>query len=240
MKIIFSPSKGMKYREIRNITGSEEPLFIHKTDKLLKILKNFSKEDVSRIMKLKGNLLDKTYKDFQNFNDLIEYRAIELYSGASYSNLDTSSYDLESLEYMQEKLKILSALYGILTPKTLIKEYRLDMTIKILENSSLYSYWKDSIEKYFVTEEIIINLASGEFSKLLNKNIYSIVDIEFRQVDGVEIKNISTEAKKMRGKLLNYMVKNKIDSIEAIKSFSENNYSYSEIFSNDKKLFFIK
>lgn len=243
MKIIFSPSKGMKYREIENLVEEREPLFPEKTENLIRILKSFSKEELGKIMKLKGELLDRTFENYANYETLSSHRGIELYSGVSFGNLNPESYDKESLEYMENHLKILSALYGMVTPTTLIKEYRLDMTMKI-GDFSLYNYWKDS-KTPFQDRETIVNLASGEFSKMLDRKRYGFIDIEFRQkieldLEGSEFKNISTEAKKMRGKLLDFMIKNRVTKIEDILNFEEMGYRYSKELSEEKKLFFVK
>ncbi|MGL4568340.1 MAG: YaaA family protein [Fusobacteriaceae bacterium] len=239
MKIIFSPSKGMKYREIRNLRGKKEMFFSEKTEKLLEILKSFSRDEIAQIMKIKGGLLESTFQNYRNFETLSSHRGIELYSGVSYSHLNPESYTEESLEYMEDHLRILSALYGAITPKTLIREYRLDMTMKI-GDFSLYSYWKDDIAEIFQEGETIINLASGEFFKMLERKRYHMVDVEFRQVEGEKVKNGSTEAKKMRGKLLDFMVKNRMEEVEKLKSFHELGYSYCEDMSGEGKLFFIR
>lgn len=239
MKIIFSPSKGMEFRKIAPLKNSSEIQFPEKTAELLKILKNFPKEKIAEIMKIKGPLLDLTYDTYQNFYDLPKHRAIELYSGVSFKNLDPENYSEESIIYMEKYLRILSALYGVLTPETLIREYRLDMTMK-MGDFSLYNYWKSSVAQEFEPGETIINLASGEFSKLLDRKKYHMIDIEFRQQDGDKLKNISTEAKKMRGKLLDFMIKEKLTSPEGIKKFSQEGYIYSSSLSSSDKIFFLK
>ncbi|MGL4403312.1 MAG: YaaA family protein [Fusobacteriaceae bacterium] len=238
MKIIFSPSKGMKHREIENLRGKKEILFSEKTENLLDILRGFSRDEIAQIMKIKGGLLETTFQNYGNFDTLSSHRGIELYSGISYSNLNPESYSEESLKYMEKYLRILSALYGVITPETLIKEYRLDMTMKI-GDFSLYSYWKDSVEKIFEEGEIIVNLASGEFSKMLEKKRYHMIDIEFRQLEGEKVKNGSTEAKKMRGKFLDFMIKNRVEEIEALKGFEASGYSYCEEMSGEVELFFV-
>lgn len=239
MKIIFSPSKGMSCVEIKKLKKTKEILFPEKTENLLKILKKFSKEEISKIMKIKGDLLEKTFENYRQFENLLYHKGIELYSGVSYRNLDLESYRETELDYMKNNLRILSAFYGVITPETLIKEYRLDMTMKI-GDFSLYTYWRDSLEIVFKKEETILNLASGEFSKMLDRKHYHIIDIEFRQIQGENIKNISTEAKKMRGKFLDFMIKNRIEDLEKLKSFNLLGYSYSKDMSQDRKIFFVK
>ena len=239
MKIIFSPSKGMKYRKFTNLNTEKQMLFPEKTERLVDSLQKLSKSELGIALKIKGSLLDETFIRYNNFYTLPKYKAIELYNGVSFSHLQPEEYSLENIEYLKNHLTIFSALYGILSPETLIHPYRLDMTAKI-EDFHLYSYWKSSIEFFFEKDECIINLASSEFSKLLDRKRYHIIDIEFRQsYDGL-LKNISTEANKMRGKLLNHLVKNQIVNLELLKSFSLDGYLFCKTLSKDNKLFFVK
>ncbi|MGL4902511.1 peroxide stress protein YaaA, partial [Cetobacterium sp.] len=124
---------------------------------------------------------------------------------------------------------------------TSIRPYRLDMTNKILEVSP-YDFWREDIEKYLLQfkDETFINIASNEFSKILNRKVFNVIDIEFRQYDGDKMKNISTEAKKARGALLNYLIENKISCIEEIKNFNALGYTLSLELSSEKIIFFIK
>lgn len=241
MKIIFSPSKGMNKKKINLQLDEKKILFPEKTEKIIKKLQTFSKEEIGNLMKIKGTLLSNTYENILNYTKLESIISICLYDGVSFSNLDLEKYKEKQFKYLEKYCRIFSALYGVITPSTLIKPYRLDMTMKIFEES-LYNYWKNSVEKEFYKNEIIINLASGEFSKLLNRKEYKFIDIEFRQIQGENIKNISNEAKKMRGKFLDFLIKNNIDdlNIEKIKSFSQENYKLNIKLCEDNKYFFTK
>ena len=167
--------------------------------------------------------------------------AISLYDGVSYKQLDLEKFSRESYRYMRNNVFIFSALYGVLNACTPIRPYRLDMTNKILEISP-YDFWREDIEKYLLQfkDETFINIASNEFSKILNRKVFNVIDIEFRQCDGDKIKNISTEAKKARGALLNYLIENKIACVEEIKNFNNLGYTFSLELSSEKTIFFIK
>lgn len=240
MKIIFAPSKGMKFKNI-NFKEKKEIYFKDKTDILIKKLKIFSKEEIEKLFKIKGNLLEETYKNIQNFENLNFYPALSLYDGVTFRQLNYKNYSENEINFLNEKLFIFSALYGVLSPNTNIKPYRLDMTINFLDES-LYKFWGEDINNFFkkYENEIFINLSSKEFSKILNNKIFNIIDIEFRQnVDG-KLKNISTEAKKARGLVLDYITLNHIEDIEKIKEFSQEGYKFSIENSTENKFFFIK
>lgn len=243
MKLFFSPSKGMQYKSFKY---SEDNVvtdipFKEKTDFLISILKNFSKDEISSKLKIKGKILDEVFNIYSNFYNQEEKEAISLYDGVSYKQLDIENFSRESYRYMKDNVFIFSALYGVLNACTPIKPYRLDMTNKILEVSP-YDFWREDIEKYLLQfkDETFINIASNEFSKILNRKVFNVIDIEFRQYDGDKIKNISTEAKKARGALLNYLIENKIECIEEIKNFNTLGYEFSSELSSDKSIFFIK
>lgn len=240
MKIIFSPSKTMKYKEIDFENSSDIP-FPNHTQELVKKLKNLSQDEVAKLFKLKGKLLEETFYNIQNFDSLKSYTALSLYDGVTFRQLELEKYSKLELEYLQKNLFIFSALYGVLCPNTAIKPYRLDMTINLLEES-FYKFWgqeiNDYLEKY--GDEIFVNLASKEFSKILDYKKFKVVDIEFRQIVDGKLKNISTEAKKARGALLNYMSLNHVSEIEEIKKFSEDGYKLSLEDSSPSLLIFVK
>ncbi len=243
MKLFFSPSKGMKYKNCQyTIDNLEVDKHLkEKTDYLISVLKEFSKEDIGERLKIKDKLLDEVFSIYKNFYNQEEREAICLYDGVSYKQIEVESYSNEDFKFIQENIFIFSALYGVINATTLIRPYRLDMTNKILSISP-YEFWKVEIENYLsrFKNEIFINLASTEFSKILNRKVFNILDIDFRQIDGDKIKNISTEAKKARGALLNYIIKNGIKTPEEIKNFNLLDYNFSEELSSEKNIVFIK
>ncbi|MGL4976512.1 MAG: peroxide stress protein YaaA, partial [Cetobacterium sp.] len=117
----------------------------------------------------------------------------------------------------------------------------LDMTNKILDISP-YAFWNESIENFLLPykDEIFVNIASKEFSKILNRKLFNVVDIEFRQIVDGKIKNISTEAKKARGAMLNYLIQIKADNVSQIKDFDRLGYEFSKEDSSESEFIFLK
>ena len=141
MKIIFSPSKEMREENIFKNKEIEftESKFKDKTNILINTLKEKSISEIENIMKLKGELLNDTYKDIQDYENLKYIPAISLYYGVSFKELELEDYSEKSLKYLQNNLLILSAFYGISLPFDLIKKHRLDMTISIIDKG-LYNF----------------------------------------------------------------------------------------------------
>lgn len=232
MKIIISPAKIQETRAFNQLEGSGL-IFPKITKKIQNTLKTFSMSDLEKIMKIKNRLLIDT------FNDIHEPRedalAIDLYKGLVFKEINIHSYDPHQIYYLEEHLRILSALYGVVKPSTCIKAYRLDFTMKKI-GIDLYDLWRDPLNQYF-KNETIVNLASKEFSDLID---WPMLNIHFKeeQSDG-SLKVVTVRAKKGRGLMVDYMVSHTIDDLENLKNFNEMGYSYSKEHSSDMDWVFL-
>lgn len=244
MKIIFSPSKEMKVGEL-NSPFSFSPKFKDESKEILNILKNLDKNQIEKIMKIKGELLEETYSNIINYDSRSDVKAINLYNGVAFKKLEIEQYTSKELEYLNNSIIILSAMYGALNPFDNIKKYRLDMTMKISENS-LYSFWSEKVTVYINellsqdSEKILLNLASNEYSKIINKKSlnFKMITIDFKEFKNGKYSSISSFSKQGRGMLLNYLIKNQITNIEDIKKFSKEGYSFNSELSNENTIIF--
>lgn len=211
------------------------------------MLQSFSKEEIAEIMKIKGKLLEETFENIRNFDSLKEISAFSLYNGVSFKNLELEKYDKSNVEYAENSLLILSAFYGVLHPSDSVKNYRLDMTMK-LSSSSLYSFWNREVTDYIScllkndSDKTLINLASGEYSKMIERKHfpYRIIDIDFKENKNGKFQSVSIFAKQGRGSMLNYLIKNRINDAEKIKEFSELGYSINNELSDKDKFIFTR
>ena len=245
MKIIFSPSKEMREENIFENKKIEftESKFKDKTNILIGILKEKSLSEIENIMKLKGKLLNKTYKDIQDYDKLKFIPAISMYYGVSFKELNLEDYSEKSLKYLKNNLLILSALYGVSLAFDLLKKYRLDMTMSIIDKG-LYNFWKKDINDYISNilskDEVLLNLASSEFSKMIDSKKISIINVDFKEEKDGAYKSVSTYSKKARGQFLNYLVKNQIDNLEDIKKIKLDGYSLNNTLSDEKNFIFTR
>ena len=242
MKIIISPSKTKKINNLpikdNGSLTEKEPFYLEITNEIIEKMKTFSVGEIEKKFKLKKEKAEKLLEFYQNYENEKSGNAFASYTGVAYKSIGIDTFDIEDFEYLESHLVILSALYGILTPYTNVKEYRLDMTNSIFESKSLYEVWKTSVNEYFEKEDIILNLASKEYSKLINPD--KLIDFEFWEDSNGKLKQVSTNSKKMRGFTLNYIVKNKISDVKKLKNITLDGYVFSEEMSDERKYVYVK
>ena len=242
MKIIISSSKTKKINNLPiKDSGSltqKEPFYLEITNEIIERIKTFSVEEIEKKFKLKNEKAQKLLEFYQNYENEKSGNALTSYTGVAYKTIKIETFDKNDFEYLESHLVILSALYGILTPYTNVKEYRLDMTNSIFESKSLYEVWKTSVNEYFEHEDIILNLASKEYSKLINPD--KLIDFEFWEDSNGKLKQVSTNSKKMRGFTLNYIVKNKISDVKKLRNITLNGYIFDEDMSDERKFVYVK
>ena len=249
MKIILSPTKTMMNSQFKiEDSPSSIPFFQKEAINIHQLLKGFSKQKIKALMKLSENLNTQTIHDIQLWDSDKSYKtpAVFAYQGTSFKYLEPQKWKLSDAEYAQNHLLILSGLYGILRPFDWINKYRLEMGLKfeIESSKSLIQFWKDKMTNYFNSFEdnSIINLASKEYSNvMINKRINStIVDCTFYEKSNNSLKVVGSYSKAARGSMANFIVKNKLESIEDLKEFKELGYNFSSNESSNKKLVFVR
>ncbi|CAM2964408.1 peroxide stress protein YaaA [Hathewaya histolytica] len=254
MITIISPAKSLDFERESLTSKYTMPEFLDDTFLLIDILKEYSPEDISSLMKISPKLGELNFYRYQNFNNDFKKdtkQALFAFNGDVYKGIDAYSYNVEDINFAQNHLRILSGLFGILKPLDLIKEYRLEMGIK-LKNSKgkdLYSFWGNKITRKIEEdimsskENAILNLASEEYSKVINRDILKnskVYDVVFKEKKNGVYKIIAIYAKKARGTMASYIIKNKIDSIEEVKNFDEDGYEYREDLSSESTLVFTR
>lgn len=246
MIAIISPSLTMEECS-DNYTNLTIPFQVEMAKKIVSRINELNIQDMKSIMNINEKLatINKLrYKKIKFDNN--GSPAILSYTGTVYKNVNASIFDLEEIEFCKKHVRILSGLYGILKPYDSIYEYRLELKTKIdIEDSNnLYDYFGNSIYKYLISEDReIVNLCSGEYSKaiipyLTNEDKFITCSFKINK-NGV-LKTFATDAKATRGRMINFIVKNKINNVELLKNFNENGYVFREELSNDSEYVFVK
>ena len=234
MKIIISPAKKLATDNFINKGTSIQ--FLEETKYLVKELKTYTVSDLKSLMKLSDNLAQLNWQRFQDWNTKDVGQALFLFKGDVYLGLKAESLTNIELDFAQENLRILSGLYGLLKPKDLIFPYRLEMGTKLITKTgnNLYKFWENRLHQALLSElkneEEIINLASDEYSKAIQLNKFSnpVITPVFKDLKNGELKVISFFAKRARGEMVNFIIKNKIKNSENLKSFSNLGYQFTE------------
>lgn len=249
MLAVISPSKSQDFANC----GCE--VFSHtrqidKSTELVNILKTKNITEISKLMSISEKLATLNFHRFQNFSTPFNLKnakqAIFAFKGDVYNGIEAQSFNSDNLQFAQNKVRILSGLYGVIRPLDLIQPYRLEMGTKLVNNKgkNLYEFWHNDVSKVLNKDEdeVIINLASAEYFKAIDKKTLKakIIDIVFKEEKNGVYKVIGLFAKRARGMMINYIVKNNINNAEELKNFVTKGYKFREDFSNDSKWVFTR
>ena len=246
MLAVISPAKKLDFEPVLDI-GESVPKFQKDANTLAKVARNLSVSDLRNMMKISEDLASLNRKRFQAFSDEPETyktkQAAFAFAGDTYTGLDAQSFTSRDLSYAQEHLRILSGLYGVLRPLDRIQPYRLEMGRSLVTDSgkTLYAYWDDRIgsELDYVSDGVIINLASNEYFKAAGKKMASrIITPNFKEERDGTLKIISFFAKKARGAMARYIVQNRVKSIEGLKDFNSYGYEFRPNLSDENSWVF--
>jgi len=166
-------------------------------------------------------------------------QALLAFKGDVYNGIDAPSLSSQDLDFAQSCVRMLSGLYGVIRPLDLIQPYRLEMGTR-LENDkgkNLYEFWSDKISQILNEDEssVIINLASNEYFKGIDKKSLNakIINIAFKELKGDTYKIIGIYAKRARGLMVNYMIKNRITKSDDLKNFNVEDYKFRQDMSDE-------
>jgi len=246
MKIVLSPAKSLDFESKLPTTRGTQPQFLDTTIKVNKKLSRQTKNELMDLMSISEKLADLNYgryKEFEEEHTKDNSRpAMYAFDGDVYSGLDAYTIPTEKLDALQDKLRILSGMYGILRPLDLMQPYRLEMgtSIGIDRKDTLYKVWQkkvtDSLNSEMEEEELFINLASNEYFKAVDtkKLKAEVITPVFKDLKNGKLKVISFFAKKARGAMVRYIIDNDVETVEQLKSFDYEGYRFSDKESEDK------
>lgn len=252
MKIIISPAKSLDFESKVPTSLHTQPQFLDQSEKLNKKLKTLSRKKLSDLMSISADLASLNYDRNQNwstpFNPENAKQAIYAFTGEVFRGIDVNSLPEEKLPLLQERLRILSGLYGLLKPLDLMQPYRLEMgtKLKVGRRDNLYKFWDSSLaealNKELTDDELLINLASSEYFKAVPKKVLKVPMITpiFKDFKNGQYKTIMTFAKKARGLMVRYIIDHNISDIEGLKGFNTDGYGFSEEMSSENELAFIR
>ena len=252
MIILLSPSKTLDFQHDNQ--GETTPVFAEDSVIINKYLKKFSKNKLANLMSISDKLASLNHlrnQEFQpEFTDENSRAVLYTFNGGVYLGLNATDFNKKDVSFANNHLRILSGLYGLLCPLDKMQAYRLEMgtDLKLGRKKNLYEYWgakiADQIEESLEDHKnkSIINLASDEYFKAVQLDSLKdqVIKVDFKEYKDGKLKFISFNAKKARGMMSHYIIKNKIKSPKGIKGFDYDNYAFDESLSTNSNFMFTK
>ncbi len=254
MLIVISPAKTLDFETAPTTKDFTEPEFLKESKKLISELKKLNPAEVSSLMKISDKLGTLNYLRFNEwktpFNLKNAKQALLAFKGDVYTGIEAETFSNQDLKFAQKHLRILSGLYGVLKPLDLMQAYRLEMGTQFenKQGKDLYEFWGGKLTGQINNDlkaaksKVLINLASNEYFKSLQANDIDaeIIVPVFKDFKNGKYKIISFYAKKARGLMSAYIIKNRLKKPEDIKGFNVEGYKYSKSESSGNNWVFLR
>ncbi|MDG1442278.1 MAG: peroxide stress protein YaaA [Pseudomonadales bacterium] len=254
MLTVISPAKTLDFDSKPLTTKSSSADFLNQSEVLVSTMRSQSAKQLSKLMGISPKLAELNVERFTNWQLPDENnnakQAILAFKGDVYLGLAVEEYNQRDFTFAQKNLRILSGLYGLLRPLDLILPYRLEMGTKIKNpgGKDLYEFWGDKITQAIQCElsshrnKTLINLASIEYFKSINSSLLpgNIINPIFKDYSNGNYKILSFFAKKARGSMSSFIVKNRITKPSDLKSFDIDGYSFNDSLSTDQDWVFTR
>lgn len=254
MIITLSPSKGQDFETPAKTKKHSLPEDLDDSQLLIKELRRITADELQAMMDISENIaalnVDR-YKKFKTPFTLSNARqAIFAFKGDVYSGIEADKFSDEDLAYAQQHLRILSGLYGCLRPLDLIQPYRLEMKTKLHNprGKDLYQFWgeliTDNLNKELAKQQepVLVNLASNEYFKAVKPKLLKgrLLNINFKESKDGKSRIVAIFAKRARGMMTDYILRNRIEKPEDIKKFKAGGYKFSKADSDDAQWTFVR
>ena len=240
MFALISPAKTLDYESTLPSDTHTLPRLLEQSQQLIDVSRKLSASEISKLMIVSEKIANLNVERFRDWHADFDFsnsrQAIFAFKGDVYTGLDAYSLSNTDLEYAQKHLRMLSGLYGLLRPLDLMMPYRLEMGTKLKNplGNNLYEFWGDTITQLInkdleeTKSELLVNIASDEYYKAVKETKVQaeIIKPVFLDQKNGKYKVISFYAKKARGLMARYIIENKPQTIEDLKSFNVDGYYF--------------
>ncbi|MFT3795872.1 peroxide stress protein YaaA [Flavobacterium sp.] len=252
MKIIISPAKSLDYETPLPTQRHTAAKFLKDSRVINKVIKKKKPKELSELMDISDNLAQLNWQRNKAwktpFTPENARPAVYAFAGDVYIGLDAYQLPVEKLDDLQDRLRILSGLYGLLKPLDLIQPYRLEMgtQLPVGESKNLYEYWKPklttALNKELKKNELFVNLASDEYASAVDFKALKVpvIKVDFKDMKDGKLKMISFFAKKARGMMVRYIVDTNAQTLEDLKGFDYEGYRFDANLSKANHLVFTR
>lgn len=254
MLLVISPAKTLDYDTLPATARFTQPQHLDHAQELIGQLRQMSPQQIGELMHLSDKLAALNvarYGSWQpDFTPANAKQALLAFKGDVYTGLAAEDFSEEDFDFAQQHLRMLSGLYGVLRPLDLMQPYRLEMGTKLANarGANLYEFWGERISGWLNEalaaqgDDILLNLASNEYFGAVKRKALNarIIDTEFKDLKNGQYKIISFYAKKARGLMARYVIKERIRDPEQLKAFDYQGYRYSAEQSKPDSLVFLR
>ena len=254
MLMVISPAKTLDYDTPPVIDKSTQPRFVEHSVELIEVLREKSPQDIAKLMSLSDKLDSLNVARYGSWErestPQNAKQALLAFKGDVYTGLNAEDFSTDDFAFAQQHLRMLSGLYGLLRPLDLMQPYRLEMGTKLVNprGKDLYTFWGERISQWLNEDleaqgdQVLLNLASQEYfgavkPKALNARV---IDTVFKDQKNGQYKIISFYAKKARGLMARYVIKERLQDPEGLKDFNLDGYRFDAVSSSENQLVFLR
>jgi len=252
MKIVLSPAKSLDFETKLPVKKHTQPAFLEQSALVHEAVKDKTPAQLSKLMDISDKLADLNWQRNQDWKTPFTTKnarpAIYAFNGDVYIGLDAYTIPAAKVNKLQDSLRILSGLYGLLKPLDLVQPYRLEMGthLPVGENKNLYEFWKPTITQALNDElkdgELFVNLASKEYFDAVDTKALKVPVIvpEFKDYKDGKLRMVSFYAKKARGMMVRYIIDKNIKTLNGLKGFDYDGYSFDAKLSKGNTIVFTR
>ncbi|NHK28966.1 peroxide stress protein YaaA [Parvularcula flava] len=254
MIILLSPAKNLDFSPSPDNLEATKPTLSKDTNELASVTRDLTRADLSRLMGISDKLADLNFERFQAFKargkPAESKQAVLAFNGDVYQGLEAETLNKKDLDYAQNHLRILSGLYGILRPLDVIQPYRLEMGTKLANprGENLYDFWGEKIAKEInkalkgQQNQFVLNLASNEYFKAVDTAALKapVITPQFKEEKDGQSRMLMFYAKRARGMMAKWAIENRVDTVEGLKDFNVDGYTFRKSGSDDNTWLFAR
>ena len=248
MYLVLSPAKRLHHVDIPK--EGTHPVFWKESRTLAKRVRTLKTTDLESLMKISSKLSNLNYERFQSFSmdDVSGTPAIQTFAGDTFVGMKSQTLQDEDIAWAQERIGILSGLYGVLRPLDRIEPYRLEMGTKLSteHGKDLYRFWGDRVHKE-VSKRVqksafptLVNLASVEYFSVLKGIGVPVINPVFKEEKNGAYKIIALKAKRARGSMARFVIDKRLNNPQDLKDFDYGGYAFSQEHSNEQNWVFLR
>ena len=239
MLMLIAPSKTQRV-DVESWQDVSSPALLAESETLIRELQKYSVDELGQLMKMSEKLAVQTHERIHSFQTPFSENnakpALAVFEGDVYSRIESAAYKQKERAYLQKHLRVLSGLYGVLRPLDLMQPYRLEMGCKLVNSrgKNLYEFWgdmvTDELNRTLAThrEPILVNLASAEYIRVVKKKKLKgrMLQVDFKEQKGESCKTVAIHAKRARGMMVDFAVKNNVQTVQELRKFQRERYCF--------------